>query len=118
MNATSRCVACGAEPSGLYCSNCGEKAGRHDYSLKHLAEEALEAIGHVDGRIISTFRSLLIHPGIPTINFLDGRRKSQMGPVQLFVVCNLIYFLIQPFTIFAPFTSTLRIQTEERPWRE
>ena len=39
-----------------------------------------------------------------------------MGPLQLFVVCNVIYFLIQPFTVFATFTSTLGIQTSERPW--
>jgi hypothetical protein len=39
-----------------------------------------------------------------------------MGPLQLFVVCNVIYFLMQPLTVFAPFTSTLRIQTTERPW--
>jgi hypothetical protein len=113
----SRCVACGADLSGRYCPACGEAAGHHDYSLKHFAEEALEALAHVDGRVFSTFRSLVSRPGLLASNFLAGRRKSQMGPVQLFVACNVIYFLMQPLTIFAPFTSTLRIQTKERAWR-
>ena len=111
-----RCVACGADLSGRYCSACGEPAAHHDYSLKHFAEEALETFAHVDGRVFSTFRSLITRPGLLAGNFLAGRRKSQMGPLQLFVVCNVIYFLIQPFTVFATFTSTLGIQTSERPW--
>jgi hypothetical protein len=118
MTPASRCVACGADLSGRYCSACGEAAGHHDYSLKHFAEEALETLAHVDGRVLSTLRSLVMRPGLLASNFLAGRRRSQMGPVQLFVVCNVVYFLMQPLTIFAPFTSTFRIQTEERSWRD
>ena len=116
MTPASRCIACGADLAGRYCAACGEAAGHHDYSLKHFAEEALETLAHVDGRVFSTFRSLVTQPGQLASNFLAGRRKSQMGPVQLFVVCNVIYFLMQPLTVIIPFTSNLRIQTTERPW--
>ena len=116
MTLASRCVACGADLSDRYCPACGEAAGHHDYSLKHFAEEALETLAHVDGRGFLTFRSLVTQPGLLAGNFLAGRRKSQLGPVQLFVVCNVIYFLMQPLTVFAPFTSTLGIQTTNRPW--
>jgi hypothetical protein len=116
MAPASRCVACGADLSDRYCPACGEAASHHDYSLNHFAEEALETLAHVDGRVFSTVRSLVTRPGLLAADFLAGRRKSQMGPMQLFVVCNVIYFLMQPFTVFAPFTSTLRIQTTERPW--
>jgi hypothetical protein len=116
MDPASRCVACGADLSGRYCSACGEAAGHHDYSLKHFAEETLEALAHVDGRVLSAFRSLVTRPGLLASHFLAGRRKSQMGPVQLFVVCNVIYFLLQPLTAFAVFSSTLDIQTTARSW--
>jgi Protein of unknown function (DUF3667) len=116
MALACRCVACGADVSDRYCPACGEAAGHHDYSLRHFAEEALETFAHLDGRVFSTFRSLVTRPGLLASNFLAGRRKSQMGPVQLFVVCNVIYFLMQPLTVFAPFTSTLGIQTTMRPW--
>ena len=109
-------MACGADLSGRYCSTCGEAVVHHDYSLKHFAEEALETLAHVDGRVFSSFRSLVTKPGLLVSNFLAGRRKSQMGPLQLFVVCNVIYFLLQPLTAFAPFTSTLGIQMSARPW--
>jgi hypothetical protein len=116
MSQASHCVTCGADLSGPYCSACGEAAGHHDYSLTHFGEEALETFAHVDGRLFSTFRSLITRPGLLAANFLAGRRKPQVGPLQLFVVCNVIYFLIQPLTLFLPFTSTLGIQTTQRPW--
>jgi hypothetical protein len=110
------CVACGAALSGHYCSRCGEAAHHHEPSLKHFAEEALETFAHVDGRVFFTFRALVTAPGSLAANFLAGRRKAQMGPLQLFVICNLLYFLVQPLTAFAPFTSTLAMQTGARPW--
>src|SRR4051812_2429719 len=111
-----RCVECGADVSGRYCAQCGEAVAHHDYSLKHVAEEALETVAHVDGRVFSTFRALILEPGLLAVNFLAGRRKSQMGPVQLFLVCNVLYFLMQPFSAAAPFTSTLSMQTTMRSW--
>src|SRR3954467_8646920 len=114
----ARGVACGADLSGRYCAACGEVANHHDYSLKHFAEEALETFAHIDGRVFSTFRSLVTRPGLLATNFLAGRRKSQMGPLQLFVICNVIYFLMQPLTAFATFTSTLDIQTTARAWHQ
>jgi hypothetical protein len=111
-----RCVECGARVSSRYCPECGEATARHDYSLKHAAEETLEAVAHVDGRVFSTFRRLIIEPGVLASNFLAGRRKSQMGPVQLFLICNVLYFLMQPFSVAAPFTSTLTMQTTMRSW--
>ena len=89
----------------------------HDYSVKHFVEEVLETTAHVDGRVFASFRSLLTRPGQLATNFLAGKRKTQMGPVQMFVVCNVIYFLFLPLALQLPFTSTLRMQTENRPWR-
>ena len=65
-----RCVACGADLSGRFCAACGEAATHHDYSLKHFGEEALETFAHLDGRVFSTFRSLIARPGLLASNFL------------------------------------------------
>ena len=74
-------------------------------------------MAHVDGRVFASFRSLLTRPGQLATDFLAGGRKAQMGPVQMFVVCNVLYFLFLPLALQMPFTSTLRMQTENRPWR-
>ena len=111
------CVGCGATVTGRYCVDCGERTEPHDYSMRHLAEEFVETTAHVDGRVFASMRSLLTRPGQLAADYLAGRRKTQMGPVQMFVVCNVIYFLVLPLALQMPFTSTLRMQTENRPWR-
>ena len=110
----AHCVGCGAAVTGR-CADCGEHTEPHDYSMKHFVAEVLEATAHVDGRVFASFRSLLTQPGQLAADFLAGRRKTQMGPVQMFVVCNVLYFLCLPLALQMPFTSTLRMQTENRP---
>ena len=117
MVSQGHCVGCGAAVTGRYCAHCGEHTEPHDYSMKHFVEEVLETTAHVDGRVFASFRSLLTRPGQLTADYLSGRRKTQMGPVQMFVVCNVLYFLFLPLALQVPFTSTLRMQTENRPWR-
>ncbi len=113
----SHCVTCGEPLSGRYCSQCGERSlDGHTYSLRHFAAEALENLAHLDGRILRTFRALLVRPGALAKDFLDGRRKPYLGPVQLFVTANLIYFLLQPFSGFVPFTTTLGVHTTQFWW--
>ncbi|MEO8481704.1 MAG: hypothetical protein ABI634_05800 [Acidobacteriota bacterium] len=36
--------------------------------------------------------------------------------MQLFLICNVLYFLMQPWSAAAPFTSTLSMQTTMRSW--
>ncbi len=117
MVSQAQCVGCGAAVSGRFCAPCGERTEAHDYSLKHFANEVLEATAHVDGRVISSFRLLLTRPGQLVTRFLAGNRKTQLGPVQMFLVCNVLYFLFLPLALQLPFTSTLRMQTESRSWR-
>src|SRR4051812_10319837 len=113
----AHCVGCGAVVTGRYCADCGEHTQPHDYSMKHFVGEVLETTAHVDGRVFTSFRSLLTRPGQLAKDFLAGKRKTRMGPVQMFVVCNVLYFLFLPLALQVPFTSTLRMQTENRPWR-
>ncbi len=113
----AHCVGCGAVVTGRYCADCGEHTEPHDYSMKHFVTEVLETMAHLDGRVFTSFRSLLTHPGQLTTDFLAGRRKTVLGPVQMFVVCNVLYFLFLPLALQMPFTSTLRMQTENRSWR-
>jgi hypothetical protein len=115
-SSATHCIACHAPISGPYCAQCGESAVRQDYSVKHLAAELVESVTELDGRTWRTFRALLFQPGVLARDFLAGHRKRQFGPVKVFLICNLVYFLAQPLTLFAPFTSTLRIQTTARLW--
>ena len=107
---TWTCVTCGANASGDYCSQCGEKhvAGR-DISFAHLGAEALEAFFHLDSKLLLTLRTLFLQPGRLTADFFLGRRKPFMAPLQTFLVCNLIFFVLQPLTGLEILAPPLRV---------
>ena len=92
---TIDCPSCGAAIGDSFCSICGEKKRTHeDLSMKHFVEESVEGISHFDNKFFRTFRMLFTKPGQLTVNFEQGRRVPFMKPFQLFIVSNLVFFLI------------------------
>jgi hypothetical protein len=104
------CMTCGQEAHGNFCSNCGEKRhDNHDFSLKHVLAEAVEAFFHVDSKIFLTLKTLIAKPGKLTSDFFLGRRKPYMSPLQTFFVCNLLFFILQPLTGLEILAPPLRV---------
>src|SRR5262245_47034553 len=82
-----RCLNCGAENRGEFCSRCGQKRLHDgDLTLKHAWHFVLHEMLHVDGKLVSTLRQLLTRPGQLTLDFVEGRRTSQVNPVQLLLL--------------------------------
>ena len=71
---TERCLNCGAELSGEYCNQCGQKkVHRHDFSLKHFFGHLLHEITHLDSnKILKTLYALVFRPGLLTAEYLAG----------------------------------------------
>jgi hypothetical protein len=70
-----------------------------------MLSEAIEAFFHLDAKVFLSLRTLITRPGQLTVEYFRGRRKPYMAPLQLFLVCNLIFFVLQPLTgleILAP----------------
>lgn len=70
--------------------------------MKHFVEESIEDTMHFDGKFYRTFKRLVLSPGSVTRHFEQGRAVPFMKPVQLFIVSNLLFFiLVGPSRIFA-----------------
>jgi hypothetical protein len=89
----SQCLNCGASLGGSFCSACGQRAVPVDPSVKEIAGEAWQELSGYDGRIAATFRGLM-HPGLLTREYLQGRRARYLPPVRLYLTVSVIYFLI------------------------
>ncbi len=93
---------------GLYCSECGQRALRSDeYSLRRLVREGLRDAFSLDAKLWKSFSGLFAHPGEPTAAYMRGARAGHLGPLQIFLVANLIYFFVQPYTGFNGFNTPL-----------
>jgi Protein of unknown function (DUF3667) len=89
------CVSCGAALTGPYCAQCGEKRlDRHDYALGHFLEHTVDAFTHFDFKVPRSLWSLLRHPGQMTADVLAGRRVAWAKPIQVFLIANLVYYLL------------------------
>ena len=93
------CGNCRTALTGPFCSQCGEKKfSPSDYSVKHLAEEVLGEFTHFDTKFLRTLKVLFTKPGEISRAYFHGGRSRYTKPLTLFVIINVIFFLIQPHT--------------------
>ncbi len=92
---TERCLNCGAELSGEYCHQCGQKkVHRHDFSLKHFFGHLLHEFTHLDSnKILKTLYALVFRPGLLTAEYLAGRKGSYINPIRIYLTFSALYFL-------------------------
>ena len=95
MPSEPACATCGARLTGRWCSNCGERARKPgEVSLREYLAEFAEAAVNLDGRFLGSLRRLIFRPGLLTIEYMAGRRVCWMRPLHLFLLINLLFFLL------------------------
>ena len=91
------CATCGSEVSSKYCPTCGERRlETNDLAFRHLIEQAIETVSNTDGRVFRGVRDLALRPGVLTASHIQGRRKPYIGPLQLFLIANVLFFGSSP----------------------
>jgi hypothetical protein len=79
-----------------FCGRCGEKRlDHHDLTIGGLVGHALESLTHVDGRVFRSVHDLVLRPGTLTAAYMRGQRRPYLAPFQLFVVTNVLFFVLQ-----------------------
>src|SRR4051812_45666487 len=92
------CPTCRVTVGTPFCPTCGERPLAGDLALKGLGAQAARSLGGVDGRLLRSLRLLIGRPGALTQAYQDGRRKPFIGPFQLFLLANLVFFTVQSLT--------------------
>ena len=105
--AENTCPTCGNGYNGSYCNNCGEKVFHpHDLSVPHLLEQTVDSFTHFDLKIPKSLLQVF-NPGFLTYEFLHGIRVPFAKPVQLFIICNLIFFFCFKIARFNDYSPVL-----------
>lgn len=89
-----QCLNCNATLSGKFCSECGQKAFLNKESFFHLAYEFTADYFHFDGKFFSTIKNLLLKPGKLTHEYIEGKRKTYLNPIQMYLFVSAVFFLI------------------------
>ncbi len=107
------CSNCGSAPVRVYCAECGERQPtRHDFTTTALVREAAGEFVSVDGRLWRSVVALLSKPGFLTQEYFSGRRTRYMRPFSLFVLLNVAFFFIQPYTGMFHYTYAQYVDTD------
>ena len=89
-----------------------------DLKVDDLAARIFAALSSIDGKLMRSFRALLLTPGALTLSYVAGRRRPYLGPLQLFLIANALFFAVQSWTHLAIFSSPLDSHLHNQDWQE
>ena len=92
--APSRCRNCDQELVGVqYCPKCGQRDIDFKRDWKGLVAEYASSMFNFEGKVPQGIIDLLFRPGKMTVEFLQGKRASQIPPVRLYLFASLVFFI-------------------------
>ncbi len=88
------CVNCGAETTGSYCSNCGQRVTVKRLTFREGWNDFVARIYGFDGMFPRTLRDLTIRPGVASRRFIERNRVQYYGPVGYFFLMITLMYLV------------------------
>lgn len=116
--ASAGCVGCGTPLVGDYCHVCGERRSAGPPTIGRFLREAGRDLLNAEGRVPATFRALVERPGTLTRDYMAGRRRPWLSPLQVFLLANLLFFITLSFTGMQGLTAPLRMQLYNQSYSE
>ncbi|HEX8189323.1 MAG TPA: DUF3667 domain-containing protein [Pyrinomonadaceae bacterium] len=101
-----RCPSCGVALAGDFCHACGEKRPQsRDLSVRHFFSEAAQELTSVEhSKLFHTVRALLFRPGFLTNEWIGGRRRRYLKPLNLclgiLALSLFAYSVYKPVSMF------------------
>lgn len=87
------CRNCGQPAPNAFCPFCGQSTRDINLPLKEVIGVWLGAIVAFDSRLFRTLQLLIRRPGALTVEFVQGRRRSAVHPLKLFLSFSLLLFV-------------------------
>ena len=94
LAASNPCLNCGTNVQLTYCPECGQREIDSDPTLREFLHELAEEFLHWDGKLLTTFRLLVMRPGRLTREYLAGRRVRYISPLRLYLSCSVLFFFL------------------------
>jgi hypothetical protein len=87
------CQNCAAPLTGPFCAQCGQHDVDYHRGFHHLFHDLAENFFHFEGKFFVTVAWLLAKPGRITLEFIAGRRASQLNPLRFYIFVSVLFFL-------------------------
>lgn len=88
-----QCLNCGSVLTDRFCARCGQDSRQFQQSVWRIFSQFLGNLFDLDGKILLSLKPLLFSPGKLTVDFLEGKRRSQLNPFQMYAFFSFLFFL-------------------------
>lgn len=89
-----KCLNCGHLVSDRFCAHCGQDSKEFRRSVWGIIVQFFETFTELDNTFFRSFYPLLFKPGFLTIQYLKGKRKSYLNPIQMYAFFSFLFFLM------------------------
>ena len=90
------------EAGDAYCRHCGQPVVSTEHRpLRPLVAQSLEEALSMDGRLLQSLWLLIARPGFLSREYQQGRRRRYLSPISLFLLANLVFFLVPGLSDFS-----------------
>jgi hypothetical protein len=91
-----RCANCDTRLRGDFCHACGQKH-LDAVTFRYLLRKAKDLLLDLDSGLPKTVLAVLKNPGEVARRYVDGERKTFVGPLTMFAVSTALAFLVYSF---------------------
>ncbi|MBD0255478.1 MAG: DUF3667 domain-containing protein [Cytophagales bacterium] len=119
LHAPAACANCGTPVELHYCPNCGQKHAEGRLHMGHLLSEFAHNYLGTDSGFFFTLREMIVRPGHAVNEFLAGKRKPYLKPVQFYLLMLTLFFVVSellnvnPLEMGTQMNQDLGIQTSK-----
>lgn len=89
-----RCANCGSRRTDRFCATCGQNDRDFRRSLPPVISDLMREAFELDGRLVQSFKLLLLKPGQLSLEFSNNRRSSFVSPVRLYLFTSILFFFV------------------------
>lgn len=86
------CQNCYGTVENRFCSTCGQENTETRKTFRHLVFHFFEDLTHYENSFWRSIKYLIFRPSFLTKAYLDGKRKSYLDPIRLYIFISFITF--------------------------
>lgn len=92
------CKTCKKNGKGNFCNHCGQDYLTKRITISSVVHEIFHFFSHLDKGFLYTLKNLIIAPGKPQLEYINGDRTKHQKPFSMFFLCATAAALIYYWT--------------------
>lgn len=104
------CKNCSHVFDNSYCNRCGQKDTNGRFTAKELVGDFITQVFTLELPLLHTVQQLFSRPGRFCEEYIRGKRRPYLAPIQFFILLSGVHILVRVLTKFDPIANQYKAQ--------